>query len=402
MTLYANVRAEPMPRYERPVSELDPFSDEALSDPWDMYAELQRLGPAVWLSQYRMFALTRYDCVLRALKDASAFSSAGGVMMNDSMNEVLRGNTLCSDGADHHRLRRVIARPLAPAALAALKEEITAKAERLVDGLVSKGRFCAVTELATVLPVDIVASAVGLPEQGRERMLTWATQMFNCFGPLNDRARSAFPVLEEMMRYAATQAVRGKLVRGSWADAILDAIERGEVDQAVRPAMMIDYMGPSLDTTIYAIGSGVWLFAKHPDEWQRVRDSPSRVPGAIHEILRMEAPIQAFSRLLVKSYHMDEVTLAAGSRAIVFYGAANRDERKFADPHTFNVLRNAADQLAFGSGPHMCVGLHLARLEMNAIFSALAARVKRFHIEHEVRNLNNVLRGFGQLIVSVE
>src|SRR5262245_30522206 len=159
--------------------------------------------------------------------------------------------------------------------------------------------------------------------------------------------------------------------------------------------MMIDYMGPSLDTTIYAIGSGVWLFAKHPEEWQKIRESPSRIPGAINEILRMESPIQAFSRLLVKNYDIDEVTLPAGSRAIVFSGAANRDERKFADPHTVEVLRNSADQLAFGSGPHMCVGFHLARLEMNAIFSALATRVKRFHIEREVRNLNNVFRGFG-------
>lgn len=163
--------------------------------------------------------------------------------------------------------------------------------------MVGRGAFCAVAELATALPVDIVASAVGLPEHGRERMLVWATQMFNCFGPLNDRSRSAFPVLQEMMHYATTQAVRGNLVPGSWADGILDAIERGEVDGAVRPAMMIDYMGPSLDTTINAIASGAWLFAKHPDEWQKVRESPSLIPGAINEILRMEAPVQALQGL---------------------------------------------------------------------------------------------------------
>jgi cytochrome P450 len=154
-----------------------------------------------------------------------------------------------------------IAKPLAPTALNSLKAEFTTKAEQLVDRLVAKGEFCAVAELATALPVDIVASAVGLPEEGRERMLVWAQQMFDCFGPLNDRARGAFPVLQEMMQYATTQAVRGKLKPGSWAEAIIDAVDRGEVDQAARPVLMIDYMGPSLDTTIYAIGSGVWLFA---------------------------------------------------------------------------------------------------------------------------------------------
>jgi cytochrome P450 len=161
-------------------------------------------------------------------------------------------------------------------------------------------------------------------------------------------------------------------------------------------------VGPSLDTTIYAIGNGVWLFANNPAEWQKVRDKPSGIPAAINEILRMEAPVQGFSRLLTRDYDMDEVTLPAGSRAIVFYGAANRDERKFPDPHTFDVSRGSAEHIAFGWGHHMCIGQHLAKLEMSAIFCALAKRVTRFHIEQETRNLNNVLRGFSKLVVSVE
>src|SRR5262249_32985059 len=151
----------------------------------------------------------------------------------------------------------VIARPLAPIALNALKSEITTKAEQLVERLIAMRTFCAVADLATGLPVDIVANAIGLPEEGRERMLVWAEQMFNCFGPLNARARSAFPVLQEMLLYATTQAVRGKLKPGGWAEGIIDAVDRGEVDHAARTALMIDYMGPSLDTTIYAIGNGV-------------------------------------------------------------------------------------------------------------------------------------------------
>jgi cytochrome P450 len=385
-----------------PVSDVDPYSDEALIEPWGVYRELQGMGSAVWLRKYGMFALTRYDSVIRALRDTGTFSSASGVMMNDDMNLVLRGNTLCSDGADHQRLRRVIAKPLSPAALNSLKDDIARKAEQLVDRVVLKRRFCAVTELATPLPVDIVASAVGLPEEGRERMLVWADQMFNCFGPLNDRARNAFPVLHEMMHYAKTQAVRGKLKPGSWAEAILDAVDRGEIDEPFRPVMMIDYMGPSLDTTISAIGSGVWLFARNPEEWRKVCESPLHISSAINEILRMEAPIQGFSRLVTEDYDMNEVTLPAGTRVIAFYGAANRDGCKFPNPDTFDVTRGAAAQLGFGAGPHTCIGLHLARLEMAAIFRVLAARVKRFHIEEEVRSVNNVLRGFRKLVISVE
>src|ERR1700688_1752015 len=150
------------PSGRTPVSRLDPYSDDALAEPWQTYTDLQNMGSAVWLEKYEMFALTRYDSVVRALKDATAFSSASGVMMNDQMNKVLRGNTLCSDGEDHRRLRRITANPLTPAMLNGLKSDITTKAEQIVDRLVAKGTFCAVTELATALPIDIIASAVGL------------------------------------------------------------------------------------------------------------------------------------------------------------------------------------------------------------------------------------------------
>ena len=383
-----------------PVSEIDPYSNEVLIDPWKTYADLQRLGSAVWLTKHQMFALTRYDSVVRALKDTSAFSSASGVMMNEDMNQVLRGNTLCSDGADHRRLRRIIAKPLTPIALNSLKTEITEKAEVLVTGLVAKGRFCATAELAAGLPVDIVANAVGLPQEGRERMLVWAEQMFNCFGPLNETHACCFSGARgnDALRQNASWAREP----GSWAEAIVDAVDRGEVDEATRAVLMIDYMGPSLDTTIYGISNGVWLFARHPEEWRKVCQSPSCVPLAVNEILRLESPIQGFSRLLTRDYDMDGATLPAGSRVILFYGAANRDERKFPNPNTFEVTRNSIDQVAFGWGPHMCVGQHLAKLEMVAIFRALATKVKRLHIEEEVRNIHSVLRGFSKLTISVE
>ena len=134
---------------------------------------------------------------------------------------------------------------------------------------------------------------------------------------------------------------------------------------------------------------------KHPNDRIKLRESPSLIPSAISEILRLEAPIQGFSRYVASDYDMDGITLPAESRAIVFYGAANRDGRKFAYPHRFDVTRSPNDNLAFGAGPQVCAGINLARLEMRAIFSSLAKTVRRFHIEHEERIVNNVLRGFA-------
>jgi len=386
-----------------PTSTLDPYTDQALLNPWPLYRELREMGPVVWLEKYGMFALTRYDVVVKVLRDWEAFPSSLGVMMNDDMNQLLRGNTLCSDGDAHNQLRRVVIRPVTPVALKSLKEEVEREAAAVVGRLCAKGRFCATAELATYLPVTIVSNAVGLPEEGRERMMEWSIDMFNCFGPMNERARNAMPVLSEMMHYARTYAVPGKLKPGSWAEAIHHAAAASEVPPEAVPVMMIDYMGPSLDTTIFAISSGVWLFANHPDQWDLVRDDPSLIPSAINEILRIEAPIQGFSRYVARDYDLDGVSLPEGSRAIVFYGAANRDPRQFSDPDRFDVRRdNAGRHMAFGAGPHMCLGMNLVKLEMRALFAALARRVKRFHSEKEERVLNNILRGFGKLIVNVE
>ena len=339
-----------------PWSDHDPYTDEALLDPWPGYKQLRDAGPAVWLPKYEMFALTRYDSVRRALEDWESFPSRNGVMMNDRMNQVLRGNTLCSDGAEHDALRDVLRRPLTPRALRPVRDEITAEAEHVVEKLVAQGSFDAATDLANYLPVSVVSNLVGLPEKGRERMLVWAEEMFNCFGPMNDRAVASFPVLEEMMDYATNEAVPAKLKPGSWAQGIHDAVARGEVPAQACPAMMIDYMGPSLDTTIFAISNAVWAFANNPDQWDLVRSDPQLLPSAVNEVLRYDAPVHGFSRYVARDVDMDGVVLPEGSRAIVFFGAANRDERKYPDPDRFDVLRRPGDHLGFGAGPHACVG----------------------------------------------
>src|SRR5258708_23618720 len=112
-------------------------------------------------------------------------------------------------------------------------------------------------------------------------------------------------------------------------------------------------MGPSLDTTVLGISSGVWLFANYPDQWDLVRNDPSLIPAAINEILRMESPIQGFSRYVARYYDLDGVSLPEGSRAIVFYVAANRDPRQFPHPDRFDVLRDHAGRhMACCAGPH--------------------------------------------------
>lgn len=387
---------------DAPSSAVELFTTEALLDPFPIYRQLRDQGPVTWLSAYGMFVLPRYAEVRNALEDWQVFSSGGGVTMNGEMNDKLRGGLLCSDPPTHEVLRKVIERPLTPKALSGLRERVTAEAESLVERLVAKKTFDVATELAPHLPVSIVSELVGLPEEGRERMLDWAPANFDCFGPINERTKAAFPIVGEMVNYAFTQCVPGKLKPGGWAQMIWDAADRGEIDAAICPFLMNDYMGPSLDTTIFATTSAIWLFAEHPDQWDVVRANPALLPQAVNEAIRLESPIQAFARYVAKDHDLEGVRLPRGSRAIVLFGSANRDERKWSDPESFRVTRDGSNEhLGFGIGEHRCVGNNLARMEIRALLAALARRVQRFELHEMERGVNNVLRGIKRCVVSV-
>ena len=384
-----------------PTSDVDLFSEENLLNPYPVYERLREQGGAVWLSRIEMFILTRFADVQGALADWESFTSAKGVMMNDRMNDTLQGIVLCSDDPEHAAMRKVLIAPLLPRELKALTDKITNEAEALVDRLVARKSFNAATEFAQYLPVTIVSELVGLPEEGRERMLDWAAANFDCFGPMNQRTLDAFPTVEEMVTYAFTECVPGKLKPGGWAAKIWEAADRGEIRREQAPVMMNDYMGPSLDTTIFATSAAIMLLARNPDQWDVLRENPSIIPNAVNEVVRIESPIQNFSRVATRDVVIDGVTIPAGSRVIMSYGAANRDPRKWDDPDRFDVRRRAMDHLGFGHGVHQCIGNNLARMEITALLTALAKRVRRIELHDSERHINNVLRGFRRLDVSV-
>lgn len=400
---HINLEAE---RYASPVesapcSDIDLFSDEALLNPYPLYEELREMGGAVWLNRLGMFIFTRYDDVKGALSNPEIFSSAQGVMLNDRMNKTLRGIVLCSDNPEHDAMRKVLMAPLSPRALRDLRERITNEAEALVERLVEKKSFDAATEFSQHLPITIVSDLVGLPKKGREKMLDWAAANFDCFGPLNQRTLDAFPIVEEMVNYAFTECVPEKLKPGGWAAKIWEAADRGEIRHDQCPIMMNDYMGPSLDTTIFATQSAIRLFCENPDQWDILRKNPKIIPNAINEIIRIESPGQNFSRVTTQSFEIDGITLPKSSRVIMSFAAANRDPRKWENPNNFDIQRRAMDHLGFGHGVHQCIGNNLARMEISALLTALAKRVKRIELHGSERRINNVLRGHLRLDVTV-
>lgn len=384
-----------------PESDLDLWSDQAILDPYPLYRELRDTAPAVRLARYGLVALARYADARDALQRWHPFSSASGVMMNEPINQALRGIMLCSDPPEHTALRGVARRPLLPRELKLLEQLITEEADSLVAQLAAKGSFDAATDLAQHLPITIVSKLVGLPEEGREQMLDWARANFNCFGPMNPRTEQSLPVLQDAIAYSTDPTLRQRLKPGGWAAQLYAAADAGEIPAEQAGIMLNDYWAPSLDTTIMAIGSAIRLFAEHPDQWDLVRADPRLISHAINEVLRLESPIQMFSRLLTGDYQMDGGTLPEGQRVVVLFASANRDERKWDDPERFDVRRKPSDHLAFGWGEHQCMGMSLARLEMRALLTALASRVHRFEITAMEPLMNNVLHGPRKLGVTI-
>jgi cytochrome P450 len=386
---------------DRPVYDVDLYSDDVLRDPYPHYRALRDLGAAVWLPRNGLYALGRFEDVRGALRNPGLFSSAQGVAANDHVNDMSRGTTLASDAPLHDRLRAIIAAPLLPRALEEIGPQIRAEARRLVDDLVTRGQFDAVTDLAQHLPLTIVSKLVGLEDYGRGSMLRWASATFNVLGTMNVRGCAAMTDVQEMRSYLGGAEIREHLRPGSWGDRIFQAAERGEVEPERCPVLMRDYLGPSLDTTIFATANLVMLFGKYPEQWDLVRNDPALIPNAINESLRLESPIRGFTRHLITDGAIGGVSIPSGSRVLLLYASANRDERKWQDADRFDVRRRASDHLGFGNGTHMCAGLHLARLEMTALLEVLVGKVVRFEIGEPVVALNNVLRGLASLPVRV-
>lgn len=384
-----------------PASDVDLFTDEARIDPYPMYETLRELGPVVEMTRHGYYALPRYADVRAALMDWRTFSSAKSVFVDDALNAQLEGITLCSDPPDHTMMRAVLGRPLRPDRMRDIAPTITQEADRVVGALVEKGRFDAATELAEHLPMAVVSELVGLGETHRGRLLEWAAAIWDVQGPTNERFHAAMPLVEEFLGFAANEAVPGNIDPDGWAAHLYQAADAGEMPREKCPVMMLDYVTPSLDTTILGITSVIALFARHPDQWDLLRADRSLIPHAINEALRLETPVPQFTRVLTEDHEIDGVPLRAGSRVALLYGSANRDERKYPDAARFDIHRRPSDHLAFGRGEHVCVGMHLARLEMSTLLERLADQVERFEIVDSQPLLNNGLRGLARLEVTV-
>lgn len=386
------------PHNDVPVYPTDIYSTGAILDPYPHYTHLRRLGAVVWLPHQRVYAIPRFAECKAVLREDKTFISGNGVALNPFANRLSRGTTLNSDGAEHDQRRKLVAHRLLPRTLRAVSERVDQQAAHVVDAALHPNEVDGVDDIASALPLAVVPDLVGWPRDRRDRLIALGGATFDVLGPLNKHALRAVPGSLQMMRFARRVVRRREVIEGSMAHDILVAADNGKVSRAECAALMIDYIGPSLDTTISAISSALHLFANDREQWRILKSDPTLIPNAVNEIVRYESPLRAFSRRALYGTEIAGTTIPAEARVLVIYASANRDEREWENPDAFDIRRDATRQLGFGLGTHACAGQSLARLETQAMLRALIERVGRIELTAPPTwAVNNIIRRHERL-----
>ena len=381
-----------------PVYKPDIYSVNAIVNPYPHYRRLRDLGPIVWLTKHKVYVLPRYAESKAVLLDDKTFLSGHGVALNRIANRISRGTTLNSDGVEHDQRRKLLAHRLLPRSLRAISDGVDATAAAVVAAALNKGEIDGVNDLAAALPLAVVPDLIGWPRDQRDHLIEWGGATFDVLGPLNWQAIKAMPGAFRMLLFARRVVRKRTFLPGSMADELLLAADQGELSHAECPALMVDYLAPSIDTTMSAISNALYLFASHPDQWQLLKDEPTLMANAINEVLRYEPPLRAFARRAGQPTEIGGVRIRSGARVLVMYASANRDEREWEQPAVFDITRDAGRQIGFGQGAHACAGQSLARLETTAMLRALIERVDRIEVTSSPTwAINNIIHRHERL-----
>jgi cytochrome P450 len=339
---------------------------------------------------YRPFwALTRHADVMEVERDNTRFLSAPRPLLANEAAEQLaveKGQVLRTlihmDEPDHKAYRAVAASWFQPNNLRRLEDRMQELAVRFVDRMVELGDRCDfVRDVAVHYPLQVILSLLGLPETDYERMLMLTQQLFGGDDP--DLARSndleeQFTVLLDFFNYF-TELTTSR--RAHPTDDLASALANATIEGNYIPDMdlasyYVIIATAGHDTTSSTIAGGLHALLQHPDELARLQADPELLPSAVEEMIRWVTPVKEFMRTAAEDSVVGGTTIAAGESLYLAYLSANRDEAVFDDPFRFDVGRQPNKHLAFGFGPHFCLGAQLARLETRALFAELLPRLE--------------------------
>lgn len=389
--------------FDAPVWPGDPFSDDFFYNAFDYFPELRALGPVFRLPQYGIWGMAQYEPVKSALADWETFISSAGAGIQDLRKQKAwrpPSILLETDPPLHDVTRGAMNKVLSIGALRERKEAFQAEADRMVDALVERGTFDAVSDLAIPFPLKVMGDAVGVPPEGRECLLPFSNMLFNSFGPPNEvflkSIEESKAVVEELYRQCSREVLTGD----GFGAALYAAVDRGEIPEDYAPALVRSILSAGFDTTVNGLSSAIYAFAQYPEQWQILRDEPNRLRTFFDEVIRWASPVQTFFRTTSREVEVDGFRIGGDEKVLLFLAAANHDPDRWESPEVFDITRKTIGHVGFGHGIHVCVGQMVARMEAEVVFGALCRRVAGFELAGTpVYKRNNTLRGFEHLPV---
>lgn len=388
-----------------PVFTEDPYSESALLDPYPFLDRLAAAGPVSYLEATGIYAITGYEEVYEVLTDFETYVSSGGLGPRDIRKDAgwRPPSILESDPPIHTLMRRALTGVINPGTVRKLREPFTPPAVELVSELAHRTHFDAIKDLAELYPIKVFPDAVGIPEEGREHLLPYGNMVFNAFGPENYIYEQAFSHADEHSSVVMKACELESLSPGGFGIKIWDKVKEGLISEQQATLLVRALLSAGVDTTIFGIGNVLSVLAREPEAWQELRKQSHLAKFAIDEALRLESPFQKFHRTVSTDTTLGGVDLPAGTKVLVFLGAANRDPEKWGpDATKFSLDRTSSGHVAFGMGLHQCVGQPIARLEMEIVLQQMLEHVDTISLAGEPKPiLHNVLRGFESLPVEI-
>lgn len=375
-----------------PVTDSDPWTNDAIRSARTTDGLIRELGPVVWMKQHECFFIGQHKSAQAVLMNWKVFSSRGRPF--DDEQSLVPRILVTEDPPEHSRSREALMKILSPEAIRNLAAEFTRQAERLVGEWLDKGELDGVQDLAADYILKVFPDMLGLPEHERAKVLKFGEAAFNGAGPRNkilaDSIQQAFPAFDWIQHNCSREAV----APNGLAAQIYQLADDGIVNETEAQFLVNTMLGAGFDTTMVSIGNSLHALASAPEQWDILHKNQDAVKGAFEETLRYDPPARMMGRIVNSDIQIEGHQLQAGDLVGIFLNAAGRDPRRWENPDVYDIQRKGP-HLGFGIGVHSCAGQALARLEFECLFRVLTRRVKRVEIIGESeRLLNNNIQGW--------
>jgi len=351
----------------------------------ETYDWLRANDPVHWDDKNRIWVVSKYDDIIHVERNPEIFCSGQGIRPNGGHGQNL--SIVSMDDPEHARQRKLVSRGFTPSRVNQLLEHIRDIARELIDAVAERGECDFVDDIAKPLPLIVIAELLGLPVEDRDQLARWSDTMMSAEGASADDDPRLVAAAEAWGEYVGylMQLLDDRRAnpRDDLISVLLSSVEAGELsfneeqplqnDELLMFCVLLLVAGN--ETTRNALSGGIAALSRFPEQQQRLAADLSLVPTATEEILRYVSPVISFSRTVTRDTELRDRALRAGDVVLNVYPSANRDEDVFDSPHEFRVDRDPNVHLAFGTGPHFCLGANLARTEIRILLEELFTRL---------------------------